>query len=220
VTYYLLLTELRVTNELEVLEEIKPIISRLLNIAEKLHSYWFLSETHLIQAKLSLLTFNIKKAKRFLIQARQIAERFGLSQLALKITNENENLLKKLDLWKNLKEVDAPMSDRLELARLDEHVIGIVQTHALMAPQVTEEKIAISIEKKICLVCRGVALRFTYICECGAIYCENCAQALQDLENICWSCNTPIDPSKPIKPYEEEGGIKISSKKDVKTPKE
>ncbi len=58
------------------------------------------------------------------------------------------------------------------------------------------------------------------LCECGAIYCENCAQVLQDLENICWSCDTPIDPSKPIKPYEKEGGIKISPKKDVKTPKE
>jgi len=53
-----------------------------------------------------------------------------------------------------------------------------------------------------------------------AIYCENCAQALKDLENICWSCNTPIDSSKPVKLYEKEGGIKISSKKDVKTPKE
>jgi len=216
----LLITELRVTNELEVLEEIKPYISRLLNIAEKSNSYWFLCEAHLIQAKLSLLTFNIKKARRFLTQARQIAERFGLNQLTLKITNENENLLKKLDLWKSLKEVDAPMIDRLELARLDEHVIGMVQTHALLTAKVTEEKVAISIEKKICLVCRGEALRFTYICECGAIYCGNCAQALKDLENICWSCNTPIDPSKPIKPYEKEDGFKISSKKDVETPKE
>jgi len=43
---------------------------------------------------------------------------------------------------------------------------------------------------------------------------------LKDLENICWSCNTPIDSSKPVKLYEKEGGIKISSKKDVKTPKE
>jgi len=48
----------------------------------------------------------------------------------------------------------------------------------------------------------------------------NCAQALKDLENICWSCNNPIDPSKPIKPYEKEGDIKISPRKDVETPKE
>ena len=51
------------------------------------------------------------------------------------------------------------------------------------------------------------------------MYCENCAQALTDLENICWSCNAPIDPSKPIKPYEKEESIKISPEKDNKTPK-
>jgi len=210
------ITELRVTNELEVLEEIKPYISRLLKIAEKSSSYWFLCETHLIQAKLSLLTFNIKKAKRFLTQAKQIAERFGLNQLALKITNENENLLKKLDLWKNLKEEEAPMIDRLELARLDEHVIGMIQTHALMTAHVIEEKVAISIEKKICLVCRGEALRFTYICECGAIYCENCARALANLENICWACDVPIDYSKPVKPYKEKDEIKKIEKNQRK----
>ncbi len=212
----LLITELRVTNELEVLEEIKPYISRLLNITEKSNTYWFLCETYLIQAKLSLLTFNIKKAKRFLTQAKQIAERFGLNQLALKITNENKNLLKKLDLWKNLKEVDAPMIDRLELARLDEHLIGMIQTHAFMTAKVTEEKVAISIEKKICLVCRGEALRFTYICECGAIYCENCARALANLENICWACDVPIDYSKPVKPYKEKDEIAKVDKKQRK----
>jgi tetratricopeptide (TPR) repeat protein len=212
------LTELRVTNELEVLEEIKPYISRLLNIAEKSNSYWFLCETHLIQAKLSLLTFDIQKAKRFLTQAQQIAERFGLNQLALKITNENENLLKKLDLWKNLKEVDAPMIDRLELARLDEHVIGIVQTHSLMADQIMEEKVAIHKEKKTCLVCRAEVLRFSYICECGAMYCENCARALTNLENVCWVCDVPIDYSKPVKPYkEEEERVKVEDKvKNIK----
>ncbi len=57
------------------------------------------------------------------------------------------------------------------------------------------------------------------LCECGAIYCENCAQALQDLENICWSCDTPIDPSKPIKPYEKEDSFKISSKKMLRLQK-
>jgi len=210
------LVELRVTNESEVLEEIKPYISRLLNIAEKTNSYWFLCETHLIRAKLSLLTFNIKKTQRFLTQAKQIAERFGLNQLALKITNENENLLKKLDLWKNLKEIDAPMNDRLELARLGEHVIGIVQTHALKITQVKEETVTISIEKKICLVCRGDVLRFSYICECGAIYCENCARALANLENVCWACDVPIDYSKPVKPYKEKDEIAMVDKKQRK----
>ncbi|MCK4382745.1 MAG: tetratricopeptide repeat protein, partial [Candidatus Lokiarchaeota archaeon] len=157
----LLLTELRMTNDLEVLEEINPLIARLLDIAEKSGSYSILCETYLLQAKLSLLTFNIKKAKRFLTQAQQIAERISHNLLAKKIAKENEDLLKKLDLWEKLKESGAPMADRLELARLDEKIVGIVYNRAILTPQVTEEKVAISKETKICLVCRGEVFGFS-----------------------------------------------------------
>ncbi len=209
----LLFTELRMTNDLEALEEINPLIARLLDITEKTGSYSILCETYMLQAKLSLLNFNIKKAKRLLTQAQQIAEKFSLNLLAKKIATENEDLLKKLDLWEKLKEAGAPMADRLELARLDEKIIGIVFNRAVLTPQVTEEKVVISKETKICLVCRGVVLRFSYICECGANYCENCARALSDLENVCWACEVPIDCSKPVKQYKkEEERVKVDEK--------
>ena len=211
----LLLTELRYTNELEVLDELKHYITQLLESAEKSQSYWVLCETCLIEAKISLLTFNIRKSQRFLTQAHQIAERFDFTQLTVKIANEKEELLKKLDLWEKLKEEGASMSDRMELARLDENIVKMIQKHPILTAQVSEEKIAISKERKICLVCRGEVLRFSYICECGAIYCGNCAQALTDLENVCWACDVPIDYLKPSKPYKEEERVKIgdSSKK-------
>ena len=209
----LLLTELRMTNDLEVLDELKQFIGQLLGIAEKSHSYLILCETYLLQAKLSLLTFNIKKAQRFLTQAHQIAERFDLTHLNVRIANEKEDLINKLDLWEILKEDDAPMSDRMELARLDEKFLKMIQKHPVLTVQVSEEKIAVSKEKKICLVCRGEVLRFTYICECGAIYCENCARALTDLENLCWVCDAPIDYSKPVRKIKEEvERIKVQEK--------
>ena len=40
--------------------------------------------------------------------------------------------------------------------------------------------------------------------ECGAFYCEKCSSALVELENACWVCNAPIDPSKPVKPFKKE----------------
>jgi len=200
----LLLTELRITNDLEVLDELNQFIDQLLEIVEKSNSYWILCQTCLIQAKLSLLTFNIKKSQRFLTQAQQIAERFDLIPLTVKITNEKEDLIKKLDLWIKLKEENAPMSDRMELARLDEKIVKMIQKRPVLTVQLSEEKIAISKEKKICLVCRGGVLRFSYICECGAIYCGNCAQALTNLENMCWACDAPIDFLKPVKPYKDE----------------
>jgi len=32
----------------------------------------------------------------------------------------------------------------------------------------------------------------------------NCGQALANLENVCWVCNTPIDESKSSKPFDIE----------------
>ena len=212
----LLLVELRMTNDLEVLDEIEPFVFRLINIAEKSNSYWILCEAHLLQTKLSLLTFNLKKAQRFLTQAQQIAERFGLTQLTTRIANEKEELLNKLDLWGKLKEVGSPMADRFDLTRLDEQIAGMVKNRAVLTAQVTEDKVAIHKEKKICLVCRGEVLRYTYICECGAIYCENCARAITDLENVCWACEVPIDYSKPVKPYKDEEEIVEMGKKSKK----
>jgi len=136
----LLLTELRMTNDLEVLDEINPLIARLLDIAEKTGSYSILSETHLLQAKLSLLTFNIKKAKRFLTQAQQIAERFGLNQLAIKISNEHDELLKQLSMWENLKELKAPLKKRIELARLNDQVVQMLKKHMVEPPKLEAEQ--------------------------------------------------------------------------------
>ena len=64
---------------------------------------------------------------------------------------------------------------------------------------------------------RGAVLRYTYICECGAIYCENCARAVSNLENICWACDDPIDYLKPVKPYKEEEKVEVEKKREKKS---
>ncbi len=200
----LFLIELRITNNPEIIDEIQPYIQELLNFVERQHLYLILAETYLLQAKLSLLTVDIKKAKRFLTQAQKIAERFEHKELVERIADEHSKLLKQSDIWEKLKEMGASMDERIKLARLNEQIEEIVEKRTMLPAFVTEEKVAISKEKKICLVCRGEVLRFSYICECGAIYCGNCAQALTDLENVCWACDAPIDYSKPVKPQEEE----------------
>ena len=55
-----------------------------------------------------------------------------------------------------------------------------------------------------------------FMCKkCDALYCENCARALINMENACWVCNEPIDESKPVKllKKEDEKDIKIIDKK-------
>jgi hypothetical protein len=88
--------------------------------------------------------------------------------------------------------------------------------------KVTEEEVSVSKEKKICLVCKGKLAGFNlaFICrECDALYCENCARILSDLENACWVCDFPFDETKPSKPYKkeaEEVDIEVSEKPQKK----
>jgi predicted amidophosphoribosyltransferase len=53
-------------------------------------------------------------------------------------------------------------------------------------------------------VCKGQLSGYNiFICSsCDTLYCQNCARALEDLENECWVCNEPINKSKPAKSYE------------------
>ena len=56
----------------------------------------------------------------------------------------------------------------------------------------------------------------TFICtECEAFYCVNCAQAISNLENLCWVCSTPIDATKPVKEKltDRDVNIDLTSKK-------
>jgi hypothetical protein len=89
---------------------------------------------------------------------------------------------------------------------------------AFKKPQhITEEEVTFHKEQKICLVCKGSVSRLNYMCpQCDAIYCIKCAEALSNLENTCWACETQIDESKPIKKElvkEEEIGIEDVPKK-------
>ncbi|MCK4384179.1 MAG: tetratricopeptide repeat protein, partial [Candidatus Lokiarchaeota archaeon] len=213
----LLLTELKITGDTDILDELQQYISRLLNISEKIHSYLFMAETYLLQARLSLLTLSLKESKRFFTQAQQIAEKWGLSQLSLKISKEKEEFLKQMSKWEKLKETDAPINEIMELAQIDKQIERMLQNRSKLTGQIVEEKVDVHKETKICMICKGDVTGYIYLCECDAIYCENCVKALIDLENTCWVCETPIDQSRPIKHFkkdEVEIKKKITNKED------
>ncbi len=69
--------------------------------------------------------------------------------------------------------------------------------------QITDEEVSYYREKKICLMCKGKVAGFNiFLCpKCEALYHQNCARTLSDLENACWVCNQPIDEKKPTKPF-------------------
>ena len=56
--------------------------------------------------------------------------------------------------------------------------------------------------------------RLNYLCpKCNALYCVKCSEAISNLENLCWVCETPIDETKPVKKLEPpEDDIEIEEK--------
>ncbi len=136
----ILLAEFRVTNNIEVLEEVNYFITILLDKAEKSHSYLVLCETYLFQAKLALLSFDLKKSRRFLTKAQKIAESYGIKRLAMKISHEHDELLKQLNLWEKLKDSEAPLPERWKIAGLNEQMEIMVKKRMIEIPKLSEEE--------------------------------------------------------------------------------
>ena len=84
--------------------------------------------------------------------------------------------------------------------------------------KISEEEVSISKEKKICLVCKGKVERNNiFLCpECDTFYCNKCSDAMSDLENMCWVCDTPFDDSKPSKPFKKEDKKEIAIETKIK----
>ncbi|MFX1595413.1 MAG: hypothetical protein ACFFBK_05045 [Promethearchaeota archaeon] len=196
-----LLVELIISNEVDIVNEMNPFIEQLIDLSQKWESDYYLMEAYILKGKLALLTFEIKTARRILIQAQCIAERRGFRDIAVEIEHLHEDLKGNLDKWKKLKSMDAPLSERIELAGLDNLAKGQLRKKIRSMERVTEVEVMVYKDSHLCVVCKGNVGGFNvFICEqCKSIYCRSCANAVIEIENACWTCENPIDISKPVK---------------------
>lgn len=135
----ILLTDLHNTNDPEILNELQPYITRLLDIAEKNNSFSLIAETKLLEARLALLSFDIKNARKFLSKAQEIADKYGLNRLSIKISNEHDELIKQTDTWDSLKKSNLPLSERLKMTGLKEEMKRMIQKRKVEIPIPFEE---------------------------------------------------------------------------------
>jgi hypothetical protein len=153
----LYLGELRSSKNLEILIDIQPLISRLLKESERTNSFSLQSRTSLLQGKLSLLQMNMGEARRHLTQAENIAENHGLQLLAREISKEHDKLLEQLKRWENLDKNGSSISDRLELADLDNSLSLIQGKRMIKAPEISEE-----VAVMLLIIAEGGILLFSY----------------------------------------------------------
>ncbi|MFX0047301.1 MAG: tetratricopeptide repeat protein [Candidatus Hermodarchaeota archaeon] len=136
----LLLDELRVTEEIEILEEINPLIDQLLNIAKGSNSFWILAETYILQANLALISSDLGSARRGLTQAQELAEQHGMHRLATKISLQHDELLEQLKIWEGLMKTKSTIAKRFELSQLDKQMTRMVMKSAIEISNVDVEQ--------------------------------------------------------------------------------
>ena len=111
--------EFRLSNQMDVLDDIRPLIKHLQKYAKLSNSYILLANTKLLQAKLALLEVSMVEARKLLTEAQKIAEEHGLQLLAGEISREHDHLLEELKLWESFKKTQASVAERLKLASID-----------------------------------------------------------------------------------------------------
>lgn len=121
------LIELGNTNNLRILDELQPYLTQLMDLAISHQSYWLLVESYSFQAKLKLINFEFGEAIKFLDQALLIAKKYGQDRMGKHIMKERAELSRNLIKWERLKDTGASISDRMDLARIDEQIELLLQ---------------------------------------------------------------------------------------------
>jgi tetratricopeptide (TPR) repeat protein len=118
----MLLDEYKNTKNIEALNDLSPVLTRLREVAKKRHSHKILAETYVLDARLEMINFDAKKTRQALTKAQQIAEQYGLKKLAIKISNEHDNLLRSMKIWDQLKQEDGDLETHLENINIQEQI--------------------------------------------------------------------------------------------------
>jgi len=126
-----LLADLSASGEQKVLEDVRSLVSKLLEVVDEQRSHSVLAETYLLQSKLALLELNLNEARTLLTKAQDLADRNGMVRLTMKISREHDSLLEQLSMWKKFIEKGASLKELADSAGLREMVIGMIRKRAI-----------------------------------------------------------------------------------------
>ncbi len=124
----LLLEELRHYKQEEVLHEVSSLIGQLIEDAQAQSSFRQLSEGYRLLSKLALLEGDFAKARRLLNQSELIAVEKGFDSFALRVAEEQDELIAREEKWVKQPSIEALSVEMLEEAQI-EPLIHQMVTH-------------------------------------------------------------------------------------------
>jgi len=135
----ILIWEMSKTGVEHLITEVGEHLDKLEAIAQRQNSYALLVEVMLLQAEFSLVELEVEQAQDILIEALKIAEEKGIVKLAIKISNEHDDLLDQLDLWEDFTMKLPTIAERLELSHIEDRLKQIVRRRSVLGPEVESE---------------------------------------------------------------------------------
>ena len=135
----ILIWEMSKTGNEDLLNEVREYLNKLESIAKKQNSFALLVEVMLLQAEFSLVELKAEEARDILSNAMEIAEEKGIVKLAIKISNEHDDLLDQLDLWEDFTMKLPTIAEKLELSHIEDRLKQIVRRRSVIGPKVESE---------------------------------------------------------------------------------
>ncbi len=123
----LLLIELKATGEDEILQKIKDLTQRLVEIAKEQASHPLIVETYLLQSKLAIVTFEFRQARKLMAKAKELADEKGLYRLAKTVESEITLLQHQQQKWESIIKKETSTQEMVDLTNLNDLLERMVQ---------------------------------------------------------------------------------------------
>ncbi|MHA1816242.1 MAG: tetratricopeptide repeat protein, partial [Candidatus Heimdallarchaeaceae archaeon] len=115
----ILLEEIRDSNNLQLLEELREYTKRLAIIATMRDSHLLLIELYFLQSKMFLLELKVEEAFELLELAQEMSREKGLMRLEILLSNEYDTLLNQLDVWEDFTSHLHTLEERFEYTHIE-----------------------------------------------------------------------------------------------------
>lgn len=147
----ILLAELRETEDLELLKELKSYVERLHKEGSAELAYPLLVHSIWLQANVAIIELDVDKARRLLKSAQVMAEAKEMYNLSRRISNNHDTLLGQLERWDEFTMKLPNIAERMELTHIESVLNEMIKGKGIIYPEdklENEEPILISIFAK------------------------------------------------------------------------
>ena len=136
----ILFIELKISNDEQLIEEMKYFINDLLNFAKSVKAVYIEIQISLLLANIYLLSFQISKSTGLLKKTIAIAEENELLNYAVSTTLVYDKIISQYSQWNDLKKKNASIEQRLELLEIESIITVLKENKSAFVEDVESEK--------------------------------------------------------------------------------